>query len=207
MAGRDFSAAEKTLHKSGSGSGEHAIFLKTDLENDESLNSLITEIQKEQSLHCLIHSAAYYSFNQNSVSGVEEMDRSYRVNLRAPYLITQKLMPLLQAGNGTVVFLNSSVVNTAKNQHIVPYTVTKTALKNLADNIRAQMPEGVRVLSVYPGRTATPLQRNIYALEGKPYQPEKLLQPALVARMIVKYLVEPAEYDMTDLYIRSVHKT
>ena len=48
----------------------------------------------------------------------------------------------------------------------------------LADSLRDEVnPLGIRVLSVYPGRTATPMQESIFEGEGRAWTPERLLQP------------------------------
>jgi NADP-dependent 3-hydroxy acid dehydrogenase YdfG len=65
---------------------------------------------------------------------------------------------------------------------------------------------GVRVLSVYLGRTASEMQRGVYEREGRPYVPEKLLQPAEVATMIVTALLLPRTAEVTDLHVRNMIK-
>src|ERR671922_2922680 len=98
-----------------------------------------------------------------------ELDLQYRTNVRAPYLVTQALLPLLRRRQGQVVFINSSVGVTAGGEG-GPYAASKHALKALADSFREEVnAEGVRVVSVYLGRTASPMQAAIHAMEGKAY--------------------------------------
>jgi NAD(P)-dependent dehydrogenase (short-subunit alcohol dehydrogenase family) len=59
------------------------------------------------------------------------------------------------------VFINSSVGLTARQPDLGEYSATKHALKAIADSLREELnPKGVRVLSLYLGRTATPMQRS-----------------------------------------------
>jgi NADP-dependent 3-hydroxy acid dehydrogenase YdfG len=91
---------------------------------------------------------------------------------------------------------------------ISQYSATKYALKAIADSFRAEVnPEGIRVLSVYPGRTASPQQAAIHKAEGKPYSPELLMQPADVARILVDALKVDRTAEVTDISIRPMHKT
>jgi NADP-dependent 3-hydroxy acid dehydrogenase YdfG len=63
--------------------------------------------------------------------------------------------------------------------------------------------DGIRVLSVFPGRTATPpTQERLHALEGRPYRPESLLQPEDVAAVVVHALCLPRTAEVTEIKIR-----
>ena len=66
---------------------------------------------------------------------------------------------------------------------------------------------GVRVLSVYPGRTATPGQRAIFAQEGRPYRPDVLLQPEDVAAAVAGALALPRTAEITEIMIRPMTKS
>lgn len=63
-------------------------------------------------------------------------------------------------------------------------------------------PDGVRVSSVYLGRTATPMQAEVHKWEGKPYAPERLIQPEQVAAVVIAALLLGPEAEITDLSIR-----
>jgi NADP-dependent 3-hydroxy acid dehydrogenase YdfG len=62
------------------------------------------------------------------------------------------------------------------------------------------------VLSIYPGRTATPRQARIFEMEGRPYAPDRLLQPEDIATMIVAALKLPRTAEVTNLTIRPMLK-
>ena len=48
----------------------------------------------------------------------------------------------------------------------------------MANALREEVnPTGIRVLNVFPGRTATPRMKAVFTAEGKPYRPEVLMQP------------------------------
>jgi NADP-dependent 3-hydroxy acid dehydrogenase YdfG len=61
-------------------------------------------------------------------------------------------------------------------------------------------------VSVYPGRTATPLQAEIYAVEGRPYVPERLMQPEDVASVVLHAITLPRSTEVTDLMVRPMLK-
>lgn len=151
----------------------------------------------------LIHSIGLFQGGPIETSPVEDLDAQYRVNLRVPYLLTQELLPSLIERRGQVVFLNSSAGSHPAKGSWGVYSATKHALRALADSLRDEVNgRGVRVLSVFPGRTATPMQEEVHRFEGKPYDPGRFLQPEDVAAAIVQALRLPRTAELTDLHIR-----
>jgi NAD(P)-dependent dehydrogenase (short-subunit alcohol dehydrogenase family) len=139
---------------------------------------------------------------------IKDFDIQYITNVRAPYLMTQRLLPLLTTVRRQIVFINSSVGLTVKRLEVGQYGATKHALKAIADSLREEVnPKGVRVLTVYLGRTATPMQESLYRLEGRVYHPEALLQPEDAASVVVQTLMLPTTAEVTDLSIRPMIKS
>lgn len=180
---------------------------QADLEIDQEINKLSKSIQKELGgIDILIHSAGIIAIGRFEQAAIEDFDRQYRVNVRAPYLLTQAFLPTLKERCGQIVFINSSVGLTAK-AGVGQYAATKHALKAVADSLREEVnPDGVRVLTVFPGRTASPLQEALQALEHRVYQPERLMQPEDVASVIVNSLNLPRTAEVTDINIRPLNK-
>lgn len=155
----------------------------------------------------LIHGAGVFAMGKIESAPVADLDVQYRVNVRAPYVLTQALLSKLKASGGQIVFVNSTAGLNARAQ-VGGYAASKHALRALADSLREEVnAEGVRVLSVYPGRTASPMQARVHALEGRAYEPERLMQPEDVAAVIVNALALPRTAEVTDLYMRPFHKT
>jgi NADP-dependent 3-hydroxy acid dehydrogenase YdfG len=158
------------------------------------------------SIDILVHSAGVYAMGQLDAVPVTELDLQYRTNVRAPYFLTQALLPLLRRRQGQVVFINSLVVLTTGAQ-VGSYAVTKHALTALANSFRAEVnAEGLRVLSVYIGSTASPMQAKIHAMKGRAYHPEHLLQPSDVAAVVLNALCLPRTAEVTDIHIRPMRK-
>ena len=53
--------------------------------------------------------------------------------------------------------------------------------------------EGIRVLSVYPGRTATARMKALYKVEGRKYRPTLLLQAEDIAQIVIAALQLPRQ--------------
>jgi NAD(P)-dependent dehydrogenase (short-subunit alcohol dehydrogenase family) len=136
-------------------------------------------------------------------SPVEDLDRQLRINVHVPYLLTQALLPSLIARQGQVVFVNSSAGFNPARAGWAAYSASKHALRAVADGLRDEVnPKGVRVLTVFPGRTATAMQEEVHRYEGRPYDPERFLQPRDVAAAVLNALSLPRTAEVTDLHIR-----
>ena len=155
----------------------------------------------------LVHSAGIFSLGSVEDAPVEEFDRQYFTNVRGPYYLTQLLLPLIRKKKGQIVFINSSVGLTAGRANISQYSAAKHALKVIADSLREEVnSEGMRIISVYPGRTATPMQQEISRVEGTEYQPNLFSQPEDVARTVLNALSVPRSSEVTDIVIRPMKK-
>lgn len=180
---------------------------RVDLEQDTEIYSTIDFINKDhKSVDLLIHSAGVIALEKVETAPIEMLDWQFQVNVRAPYILTQAFTPALRKSAGQVVFINSSAAHNASAQ-VGQYAATKHALKALADSYRMEENgHGIRVLSIYPGRTASPMQKKIFQLEGRKYQAKNLLQPNDIASVVVNSLCLPRSAEVTDVSIRPMKK-
>jgi NADP-dependent 3-hydroxy acid dehydrogenase YdfG len=143
----------------------------------------------------LVHSAGVFPADRSG-------DADALAHTGAAGVLTRALLPGLRRKKGQVVFINSSVGRPLATTGSA-YAESKQALRVLADQLRDEVNgDGIRVLTVYPGRTATPMQEMIHRREGRPYCPERLLQPEDVASVIRHALELPARAEVTDVFIR-----
>jgi NAD(P)-dependent dehydrogenase (short-subunit alcohol dehydrogenase family) len=154
----------------------------------------------------LVHSAGVIHLGPVAEAGAAHFDGQYRTNVLGPFLLTQRLLPLIRSRQGQIVFINSSVGLTAR-ANVGQYAATKHALKALADSLRDEVNrDGIRVLSVFAGRTATPMQERVHDFEQRPYRPDRLLQPEDVGSIVVNALCLPRTAEVTEIKIRPLAK-
>jgi NADP-dependent 3-hydroxy acid dehydrogenase YdfG len=65
---------------------------------------------------------------------------------------------------------------------------------------------GVRVVSVFPGRTATPMQERVHQMEGRRYDPAACLRPEDVASVVLNALTMPESAEVKDISIRPMRE-
>lgn len=129
-------------------------------------------------------------------------EQQLAVNLVAPAELTRLLLPVLRVSRGQVVFVNSGAGLRAKPDWAA-YAASKHGLKALADALRAEEAEhGVRVTSIFPGRTATAMQERVHQQEGADYVAERFIDPESVATMILTAIDLPRDTQLTDLSMR-----
>jgi short-subunit dehydrogenase len=177
---------------------------KVDLTVDNEIQEVSESISgKFNGVDILVHSAGVIRMGLLHSASIEDFDLQYKTNVKGPYLLTQRLLPCIKLSQGQIVFINSRAVFIDARAGLGQYDATKHALKAVADSLRQEVKaDGIRVLSVYPGRTASAMQQAIFTAEGKIYQPELLMQPDDVAATIVNALCLARRAEVTDITLK-----
>lgn len=154
------------------------------------------------SLDSVVHAAGVVDLGPVAELDVASWQQQLSVNLVAPAALTRVALPALRAARGTVVFVNSGAGLTAHPQWSA-YAASKHGLKALADALRGEeLEHGVRVSSVYPGRTATAMQQKVHQQEGKAYDASDWITPETVAAAICHLVDLPRDATVPDLVVR-----
>lgn len=177
---------------------------RADLTDDAQLQATADRVREVfGGVDLLVHSIGLFRGGPMETSPVQDLDDQYRVNVRVPYLLTQALLPSLIERQGQVVFVNSGAGANPARGSWGAYSATKHALRAVADSLRDEVNrQGVRVLTVFPGRTATAMQEEVHRFEGRPYDPSRFIQPEDVAGPVVQALRMAKSAELTDLHIR-----
>jgi NAD(P)-dependent dehydrogenase (short-subunit alcohol dehydrogenase family) len=149
----------------------------------------------------LLHLAGVVELSPVALATVDSWEAQLAVNLTAPAALTREFLPHLRAGRGTVVFVNSAAGLRANPQWSA-YAASKFGLRALADSLRGEEAgAGVRVTTIYPSRTATPMQQLVRSQEGGDYQADEYIRADSVAETIIHVLDLPCDATITDLSI------
>ncbi|GAA1478755.1 SDR family oxidoreductase [Nocardioides aestuarii] len=172
--------------------------LVADLADPGSLDGL----ELPDRLDSLVHSAGVVELGPVAELTASAWTSQLQVNLVAPAVLTRLALPALRAARGTVVLVNSGAGLVAHPEWGA-YAASKHGLKALADALRGEEQQhGVRVTSVYPGRTATAMQEEVHAHEGKDYDAADWIRPETVAEAIVGVLGLGPDATLTDLTLK-----
>jgi NAD(P)-dependent dehydrogenase (short-subunit alcohol dehydrogenase family) len=175
--------------------------LVADLSAPESLEAALAPwLAGLASLDGVVHCAGVVRPGALAGSTPADFAEQFTVNVTAAAELTRLLLPALRAAAGTVVFVNSGSGLNARSP-LTSYGASKFALRAYADGLRQEEP-GVRVCTLYPGRTATSMQRRVRAAESGEYRESDYLAPSTVAGVIELMLSLPADGVITDLTLR-----
>lgn len=202
LAGRNFNAIKSELPD-----GNSCKFIKVDLNNDVDIGDFIQQINASYfKVDILIHSAGIIHLGSLQNLPVSKLDEQYRINVRAPYLITQELLPLIKIVKGQIVFFNSTA-GLQTRELVGQYSASKFALKAIADSLRLEVRElGINVMSVFLGAIATPMQKKIQQDMGREFNPADFMNSEEIAERIVLVLQNGKVAGVTDVTIKD-HNT
>jgi 3-oxoacyl-[acyl-carrier protein] reductase len=99
---------------------------------------------------------------------IEDFDRLFAVNVRAPFFLVQQLLPILHEGS-SIVLLSSLAAHAAVGA-LPAYAATKGAIDTLVKHFASALgARGIRVNAVAPGVVATDMSSFARTDEGRDY--------------------------------------
>ena len=150
------------------GAGGHAEAVAADLAAADGAHVLAEKVRKivGGKLDVLVANAGIATSVPIEALTVEDFDRLFAVNVRAPYFLVQQLLPVLQDGSN-VIFVSSLVARSAVGT-IAAYAATKGAIDTLVKHFAAALgPRGIRVNAVAPGVVDTEMSTFAHTESGR----------------------------------------
>lgn len=176
--------------------------LVADLLGSAEAPSALDKLVELRRIDVLVHAAAIATKFSVDTAQVEDWRNALDINVIVPAELTRRLLPALREAQGTVVFLNSGAGRGSYGDNIV-YAATKHALYALSDGLRkAESRAGVRVSTVAPGPTDTPMLEGLYAQTGSEYVVDHFIEPVEVARAIRMVVDAGPSTQITDVSVR-----
>ncbi|MCF6389809.1 SDR family oxidoreductase [Mycobacterium sp. MBM] len=168
-----------------------------DLTDQESIEAAAEPLAE---LDVLVHNAGVLYPGSVGESSADEWRASFEVNVTGAVALTLALLPALRAVGGHVVFINSGAGQKV-SAGMASYSASKFALRAFADSLRADEPS-LRVTSIFPGRTDSPMQRDLVAYEGAGYDPAKFLRPETVGGLVAQVVHTPRDGSVHEITVR-----
>ena len=206
LLGRDLHRLHKVRNEIGV-DWNHSRCYPVDLTRDSEIQALQLQVQQDfGNVDIVIHSAGVIRLGGVKCALIEDFDLQYGINVRAAFSLSQAMLPLIKARRGQFVFVNS-LAGLTSNPNTPQYSATKHAMTAIANSLREEVnPMGLRVLNLFIGCTATPMQFALHDLEKKPYRPERFLQPDDIASVVLNALSLPRSAEVTEIKIRPLIK-
>nr|XP_039261336.1 uncharacterized oxidoreductase SAR2567-like [Styela clava] len=161
VTGRNKERLQETAKKCEA-AGAQVLEVIADLGKFENLESLVKQsVEKFGGIDILINNAGYGRAETIETLELEEYERIFNANLRAPVFLCKYALPHLKKSKGCVVNVSSCSSLHATPQS-VPYSMTKSALDHFTRGFSAECaPFGVRVNCINPAVVGTRFGENL----------------------------------------------
>lgn len=197
LHGRD-QAALATTQQEAEARGATTKVVTADLSCPEEVAAL-AESLGAQPVDVLINNAGIAIVKPVEEYTLDDWQATLAVNLTAPFLLTQKLLPRMTPGSSIVNIL--SVAAKTGFAGWSAYCTSKFALEGFSQCLREEVrPRGIRVINIYPAATATEIWKEIPGDWSLP----DMMSADEVARAVVHALAAPASVLVDSISIGSV---
>jgi len=127
-----------------------------DVSDEASVDAAIEEVVSTvASIEVLVNNAGVLIMGSLSDAPVEHFDRQFAVNVRGPFLVTQKVLPHMPAG-ARIINLASELAYLGRAEHSA-YCATKGAIISMTRSWARELAPRILVNAVAPGPVDTPL--------------------------------------------------
>lgn len=150
--------------------GGQADAVGADLSASDGAQRLATEVRKlvVGQLDILVANAGIAVPATIEAQTIEDFDRMFAVNVRAPFFLVQQLLPML--GDGSSIVMTSSLAARAAVGQLSAYSATKGAIDTMVKHFASLLgPRGIRVNAVAPGIIDTDMSEFAKTDEGRDY--------------------------------------
>ncbi|HEX8691200.1 MAG TPA: mycofactocin-coupled SDR family oxidoreductase [Longimicrobium sp.] len=131
----------------------------------------------------------------------EEWDAMLDINLKGPWLVARRVIPVMIRQKSGVIINNSSVAGLRGMNRLSHYAASKWGLVGLTKSWAIELaPHGIRVVSLHPTGVNTPMNDGLAALEGK--TPEEIAE-ASAGNLLPVPWIEPEDVAEAVLYLAS----
>ena len=133
----------------------------------------------------------------------EEFDRIMAINFRAPFFLTQKLLPCLKQSSAATIINICSVVAHAGYPLQSVYTASKHAMLGFTKSLaREYCKEGIRVHAISPGGVYTDMVK----ISRPDLTPEGMIMPEDIAELVCFFLENRNNAVVDEIIVHRVAK-
>ena len=146
------------VHREIRDRGGEALVVAADLTRDEDIQQLVETSRSWGTVDILINNAGWGKRAPVVKGNIDDWDRTFRVNLRAPMILAKQLLPnMIAKGEGAVINVGS-VSGKSGEANGAAYSASKFGLIGFTQSLYEEVREhGIKVSVILPGFVDTPL--------------------------------------------------
>jgi 3-oxoacyl-[acyl-carrier protein] reductase len=178
---RDEASANAAVREIRAAGGE-AMALAGDVSQPEQARQLVRDVVAAwERLDIVVNNAGIWDEDPAGEGRLDVWDRTYAVNQRGCFLVTDAAVPHLAKTRGSIVFVSSTAGQRGEARHSA-YAASKGALISYTKSLAAELgPRGIRVNCVAPGWVDTEMSAGALGNPEERAEIEKLIPIGRVA--------------------------
>lgn len=141
--------------------GSSVIEVVSDVTDNDFSNTLVKEtVGAFGTIDVLINNAGIFTYASPVDTDMEDFDRQFAVNVRAPFELTKFALPHMSKGSA-ILFVGSNLAHYGM-PGTSAYSAAKAAVEAMTRTLAVELgPDGIRVNAISPGLTRTPMTAGI----------------------------------------------
>jgi SDR family mycofactocin-dependent oxidoreductase len=182
--------------------GGQAVVFQGDVRHDDAIQLAVDgTIERFGRIDVLFNNAGICGYGLAHELSEEAWDAMIDINLKGPWLVARRVIPVLIEQKSGVIVNNSSIAGLRGMGRLGHYAASKWGLTGLTKSWAIELaPYGIRVVSIHPTGVNTPLNDGLAWLEGK--TPKQIAEQSAGNLLPVPW-IEPEDVAEAVLFLAS----
>ncbi len=194
----DLEALQTACRDAGSDCLTHAGDVRDDVAVTAAVDRTVAEFGR---IDILFNNAGIAAYGLSHELSEDQWDAMLDINLKGPWLVARRIIPVMIRQKSGVIINNSSVGGLRGMDRLSHYAASKWGLTGLTKSWAIELaPHGIRVISIHPTGVNTPMNDGLAALEGK--TPAEIAE-ASAGNLLPVPWIEPQDVAEAVLYLAS----
>ncbi|MEO5996881.1 MAG: mycofactocin-coupled SDR family oxidoreductase [Chitinophagaceae bacterium] len=148
--------------------GVKCIINAGDVRLDNDISSAVNSAKETFGrIDILFNNAGICAYSKTHELTEEEWDTMLDINLKGPWLVARRIIPILIEQQSGVIINNSSIAGLRGMNRLSHYAASKWGLTGLTKSWAIELaPHNIRVVSIHPTGVNTPMNDGLAELEG-----------------------------------------
>src|SRR5512134_3400625 len=191
-----------SLAKEIAAAGSEAITFAGDVRDDGAVTRAVDgAVERFGRIDILFNNAGICAYGLTHMLTEEAWDAMIDINLKGPWLVARRVIPVMMRQRSGVIINNSSVAGIRGMNRLSHYAASKWGLTGLTKSWAIELaPYGIRVNSIHPTGVNTPMNDGLAELEG--LTPEQIAERSAGNLLPVPW-IEPDDVAQAVLYLAS----
>ncbi|MBI4526226.1 MAG: SDR family oxidoreductase [Deltaproteobacteria bacterium] len=179
--------------------GGDALVMVSDLTREDDLRKLVNgTLQEWGRIDYLINNAGWGKHAPVAKARLEDWDRTFQTNLRAPMILSQLVLPILIEQKAGAIVNISSISGKTGQAESSAYSASKFGLIGFSQSLFEEVREyGIKVATILPGYVDTPMIPPVRRLDRS-----KMIRPEDIAHTVLFILTSPASCCPVEITVR-----